>query len=74
MSSIRNWASFSTSNGTSLMIARSIADRYADTSDVSPLYRPNTSTTASRSCEPALVRSWWMKITVRVTAVENPMQ
>ncbi len=45
------------SNGTSLITARSTPDRYADTSEVSPLYRPNTSTTARRSCEPALVRS-----------------
>ena len=62
------------SNGTSLITARSTPDRYAETSEVSPLYRPNTSTTARRSCEPALVRSWWMKITVRVIAVEKPMQ
>ncbi len=62
------------SNGTSEMIARSTPDRYAETSDVSPLYRPNTSTMASRSCDPALVRSWWMKMTVRVMAVEKPMQ
>jgi hypothetical protein len=56
------------------MMVRSTPDRYAEIRDVSPLYRPKTSTTVSRSCEPALVRSWWTKFTVRVTAVENPMQ
>jgi hypothetical protein len=62
------------SKGTSEMTARSTPERYAETNEVSPLYRPKTSTTARRSCDPALVRSWWMKLTVRVTAVEKPMQ
>jgi hypothetical protein len=36
--------------------------------------RPNNSTTAIRSWDPVEVRSWWMNCTLRVTAVENPMQ
>ena len=62
------------SNGTSLISARSTSDRYADTRAVSPLLRPNSSTTAIRSWLPAGVRSEWMHSTLRVTAVENPMQ
>ena len=62
------------SNGTSLISARSTPARYEASSEVSPELRPNSSTMAMRSWDPAEVRSWWMNSTLRVTAVEKPMQ
>jgi hypothetical protein len=56
------------------MRARSASAKYAETNTVSPELRPKSSTTAIRSCEPAGVRSEWMSSTLRVTAVEKPMQ
>ncbi len=56
------------------MIARSTPARYPVMREVSPLYRPKSSTTAIRSCEPVEVRRLWMNCTPRVTAVEKPMQ
>jgi len=66
--------SFSTLNGTSQMMQRSAPLRYELISEVSPLFRPNSSMTAMRSWLPVLVRSWWMNSTVRVMAVLKPRQ
>ena len=74
LSSSSNADSFSGSNGTSEMTARSTCARYAAKSEVSPELRPNSSTMAMRSWEPLGVRSAVMKSTLRVTAVLNPMQ
>ena len=43
-------------------------------SAVYPAYRPKTSMTRKRSCDPAEVRSLCVSSMVRVTQVLNPMQ
>jgi len=41
---------------------------------VNPAYRPNTSSTRNRSCDPAVVRRLFVIWIVRVTHVLKPMQ
>ena len=62
------------SNGYSGMTQRSAAPAIVGRSAVNPAYRPNTSMTRKRSCEPAVVRSWCAGPIVRVTHVEKPIE
>ena len=56
------------------MTQRSAAPAIVGSSAVKPAYRPNTSITRKRSCEPADVRRRCVSSMVRVTQVLKPMQ
>src|SRR5881396_3619906 len=66
-SRVSSSASRSTSTGCSGITQRSAAPAIVGSSDVKPAYRPNTSITRKRSCEPAEVRSRCVSSMVRVT-------